>query len=1004
MPQPVPTLTVVNAPTALQYTDFAFLNATATYSTSSIRTFFSVVSSNGLGAYVPYSGNGYIIYNTALSALSSAGTVTVLVSSLSSNLYDSASATFDTALQKLDLSNKIVLAGLNRIYTGDTIAASATVTDYSSITPSIVYYADNLTVTTPQASGYYTVSATIVDQDLYAGTSVNILSVINIDDFYNLPVSAACSAIYFPKIVDTEKDIVVSFDYAFYSSYDSGYEGFLVSFTDVTGENETFYDPRWTNNTPIYGGGPGKALGYTNLTVLTQPNSASNTFTNSVYVGKYKGSLGIGFDASGHFALSSLDVTGNSAPVPNTICLRDTYLNRYNVIHHTSNLSTVNPDYPVALYQQGTTPEYKSVRVRITNLGKKVIVDMKPLSGEIYYNYLTYDLPAPLPRALSVALAYSTGKISPAFNIKNFNLNCFFSSVTAGRYIDPDAQSYANRSGASDLYAINDFVLSAKKLEVWDQLICWPMRSTMNAGSGTTVYSIGGLTAYNGTMDSYYNHLVSEELPGGSMEEAYKSINFDFSVLSSYPGTGTTIYNITQNIYSVGVGTTASIANRPDNNNVAQYVPKYGGGMKFRPYAGGGNAGIDYNYDWNTYFSLNNNFSISIWLELSSYNPFNQFMCIGNYQADGFRILEIDGKMLFSTSQQTAPGSFPSIPRIDVITEAIPLNTPVNIVYTVEPISFPVCRVICYLDGKQVATQTGLFLAPGLSAAPGWSAYNTQFHFFKDAGCPGMDCTLYNTEFMPVVMPAKDVAIRYNRRAAQFNKTPVAIDQPQWTREGILFPSGGTYVKYPTLYNPPLSTGQFGYASFGVACLSGLGNWMNPATNWGPQLAFFGDNSLNPNFGFGLGSPGGGFYDGTSLGVEYYGADWNDPLLGPAYVDNYIRYYPLNLYQANYYKTNFFYAAWRPSTEPYGPYSADNNTIYLNNTILPNGHTALDEYGAGLVTKKIVYTGIPYEKSPNKNNTVSIAGYLSGAVTDSEMRQLYYIVKNTLCKDQIVEL
>jgi hypothetical protein len=974
----------------LQYTDFAFLNATATYSTSSIRTFFSIVS-----------GNGYVIYNTALSALSSAGTVTVLVSSLSSNLYDPVSATFNTSLEKLDLSDKIVLTNLNSIYTGDIITVSAAVTDYPAITPSLVYYANNLIVTTPQVSGYYTVSATIVDQDLYTGTSTNILSVININDFYNLPVSAASSAIYFPKIVDTEKDIVVSFDYVFYSGYDSGYEGFLVSFTDATGDAETFYDPRWTNNTPIYGGGPGKGLGYTNLTVLTQPNSASNTFTNSVYVGKYRGSLGIGFDASGNFALSSLDVTGYSTPSPNTICLRDSYLNNYNVIHRTSNLLTENPDYPVALYHQGATPEYRSVRIRITNLGKRVIVDMKPLSGETYYNFLAYDLPAPLPRALSVALSYSTGKISPAFNIKNFNLNCFFSSLTAGRYIDPDAQAYVDRSGATDLYAINEFVLSAKKLNVWDQLICWPMRSTMNAGSGTTVYSIGNLTANNGTMDSYYNHLVGEDFlnnPGG-MEEAYKTINFDFSVLSSYPGTGTTIYNIANNIYGTGRGTSATIENYPVNNSIAEYMPKYGGGLKFRPFGGGDNAQISYPYNWVTYLGLNNNFTISMWLELSTYRPFNQLMVMGNYQGDGFRILESNGVISLGTGQQTPPSYLPSVPRLTVNTGTIPLNTPVNIVYTVEPVSFPICRGTVYVDGVQVSTGTGMFLTPGLSGGG-----NNPLRFFGSSGVPSMDCTLYNIEFMPVVMPAKDVAIRYNHRAAQFNKTPIIIDQPRWTQEGILFPSAGTYVQYPTLYNPPLSTGQFGYASFGVVCLSGAGNWMNPASPYGPVLQFFGDSTANPAFGFGLGSPGGGFYNNTTLGIEYYGADWNDPFLGPNYIDNYVRYFPINLNQPAYYRVNFFYAAWKPSTEPYGPNSADSNTMYLNNIILPNGRNPLDEYGAGLVTKKAVYTGIPDYRSPNKNNTVSIAGYLAGAVTDSQMRQLYYIVKNTLCKDQIVEL
>ncbi len=50
------------------------------------------------------------------------------------------------------------------------------------------------------------------------------------------------------------------------------------------------------------------------------------------------------------------------------------------------------------------------------------------------------------------------------------------------------------------LKQINKFVVGIKKLRLWDSMICWPMRSMHNAGTGSTVYSLGGLTISNGTM------------------------------------------------------------------------------------------------------------------------------------------------------------------------------------------------------------------------------------------------------------------------------------------------------------------------------------------------------------------------------------------------------------------------------------------------------------------------------------------------------------------------
>lgn len=398
---PTPTITITQAPSALQYTQTATLLATATYLTSSIQTFFQVLS-----------GPGALVNSSTLSALSGVGTVTMLVSSLSSNLFQPATATFDIQLQKLNASSSIVFSGLNKVYTGNAVTASASVINYPDIVPTIAYIQNNAVVITPVAAGYYTVSASIDNNDNITGSNTAVLSVLQLDEFYTLPASATSSFIYFPKNCDTTKDIVVTFDYAFYGQAEQGEEGFCVAFTDTS-----------TYKVPITGGGPGKALNYTNLTFLS---AIDDTFVTRSFAGRFKGWLGVGFDVSGNFALTGINLPGYSNKVPNSICIRDSYLSAYNTLYRTESLASTAFKTPVTLYQSTTgIPEYTSVRVRLANLGKKVIVDMKPLSSVKYENYLQYDLPKSLPGITNVSLGYSSGKTTPTFKIKNFNLNYF---------------------------------------------------------------------------------------------------------------------------------------------------------------------------------------------------------------------------------------------------------------------------------------------------------------------------------------------------------------------------------------------------------------------------------------------------------------------------------------------------------------------------------------------------------------------------------------------------
>lgn len=74
--------------------------------------------------------------------------------------------------------------------------------------------------------------------------------------------------------------------------------------------------------------------------------------------------------------------------------------------------------------------------------------------------------------------------------------------------IDPDVLSYINKISTNFgifllpkyVKDINTFVKGVKNLGLWNNMICWPLRSYQNIGTGTVVYSFGGLKEVNGTM------------------------------------------------------------------------------------------------------------------------------------------------------------------------------------------------------------------------------------------------------------------------------------------------------------------------------------------------------------------------------------------------------------------------------------------------------------------------------------------------------------------------
>jgi len=75
--------------------------------------------------------------------------------------------------------------------------------------------------------------------------------------------------------------------------------------------------------------------------------------------------------------------------------------------------------------------------------------------------------------------------------------------IKGSNSFDPDALRYfatAGVTGATGRSQINTFVRGIKSLGLYNNMVCWPLRSTQNAGTGVTAYSLGGFGVYNGTL------------------------------------------------------------------------------------------------------------------------------------------------------------------------------------------------------------------------------------------------------------------------------------------------------------------------------------------------------------------------------------------------------------------------------------------------------------------------------------------------------------------------
>lgn len=96
----------------------------------------------------------------------------------------------------------------------------------------------------------------------------------------------------------------------------------------------------------------------------------------------------------------------------------------------------------------------------------------------------------------------------------------------------------------SDIADIDNFIKGTKQLGIWQNMVCWLLRSQHNLGSGSTVLSLGGLGAFNGTMVNSPSWGTNGVQSGGTSFSSRISISNDIRKFINY---GATIYGVLSN-------------------------------------------------------------------------------------------------------------------------------------------------------------------------------------------------------------------------------------------------------------------------------------------------------------------------------------------------------------------------------------------------------------------------------------------------------------------------
>ena len=136
------------------------------------------------------------------------------------------------------------------------------------------------------------------------------------------------------------------------------------------------------------------------------------------------------------------------------------------------------------------------------------------------------------------------------------------------RVYDADVAAFQKASDAADVTGIMDLVDYLKGQSLWDYARFYPMKSSQNAGSGSTVYGLGGLTSNNMT-------LVNSPT-WGSGGVTFDAASSQSGTISDFSGDGTASYWFRGTPVTSGTGVLLSQWSSPTNSRSLQMFDNSG--------------------------------------------------------------------------------------------------------------------------------------------------------------------------------------------------------------------------------------------------------------------------------------------------------------------------------------------------------------------------------------------------------------------------------------------
>lgn len=192
------------------------------------------------------------------------------------------------------------------------------------------------------------------------------------------------------------------------------------------GEGFCVYFYQLTSYTDFIGSGPSTCLGYAPGSAV-EVDILNGTPMNFPF-GMYGGYLGLGFDIGGDFCTRTdgKNINGSLYPdtaQPNSLTLRSSQLDNFQVLHTTSNLVQHN----LTLVQQITSLEeikFNTYKVVLDNYGKRIRAFVLDCVTNEFINIFCYevdfyDICDSYPSILFPGISFSTGFNTCNFEIKN---------------------------------------------------------------------------------------------------------------------------------------------------------------------------------------------------------------------------------------------------------------------------------------------------------------------------------------------------------------------------------------------------------------------------------------------------------------------------------------------------------------------------------------------------------------------------------------------------------